>query len=227
MKGLNISNLTVLSDVHKNLYSGTKLLVYPRTNYTVYYAYGNGSIGYHNQNLSYGYLTIFENNTVYLETYEVQNYPDTFFMISAALLTLAWIFANFFGVYTAAYMKYHPNWIYFHTILSGGAAILTIIVGLIALNYSKVFLKLATQFDYSTNGIRFHITLGRILIALCFLQLATGTAIYIYIHIFKPKTGFIHKAKNVHKFFGYSITIISYLCGITGVFAILDYFQIV
>lgn len=132
------------SEVLKNYNSSipleisTQLLVYPRTNYTLNFAFGNGSVSYHGDNLTYGFITLFENKTVVIETYPNVTPPDTFFIIVGAVLSVCWILANFFGVYAAAYMKYHINWIYFHVILSGGSGLLTIILGFIGLSLSII-----------------------------------------------------------------------------------------
>ena len=77
--------------------------------------------------------------------------------------------------------------------------------------------EIASDYNYEQFGFAGHITLGEILIILCFIQLATGTAIYLVINKFNPNTGLIHKVKYIHHFLGYSISIVSYICAMTGI----------
>ncbi len=213
----NFNTLNFSSPNTNNMYLSTDLVMFDRNNYSFYLAYGNGSLNYHGGNYSFCNLIIYDNYTVVITERIYINYPSGFFAISASIFLFSWVIANFLGIYSAAFMKYYVNWIYIHTILSGGSALLTIIVGSIALKYGKFPSNLALDYNYEEYGLAGHISLGEILIILCFIQMVIGTCIYLILHKFDPKTGFIHKIKYVHHFLGYSITVVSYICAMTGI----------
>jgi hypothetical protein len=129
----NFNTLNFSNPKNDNMYLTTDLVLFDRNNYSFYLAYGNGSLNYHGGNYSYCNLIIYDNYTVMIEERTYINYPSSFYAISASIFLATWVIANFFGIYSAAFMKYHINWIYIHTILSGGSALLTVIIGSIAL----------------------------------------------------------------------------------------------
>lgn len=223
----NSSNFTtalnlMMNPVSKqNLYYETKVLIENITNNSIFLTYGNGSLDLNLQiddNISYIFLSIYENLTVHLEFENYQPISIAYFQITGGIFVALWIVANFIGVYCAGYMKHDINWIYGHVILSGGSGIITIIIGIISLQYCKLNIILVSSLNYISDLNRgWHIFLTRILIFVLSFQISFGVLIYLILHKFNPSTGMIHKVKIIHKITGYFITYLAYLILLLGI----------
>ena len=137
LTNVNLSNSTF----GNNSYDSTTILLLTKYNITLIFAWGSGKkLNNHKNNLSYAFLTLFNNNTVLIQNYNEQSNPDSYFFVSGITFSFIWIFLNFIGVYFSTYMKHNPNWIYFHVIFSGGSSLIKIIYGLNLYQYRKFYL---------------------------------------------------------------------------------------
>ena len=126
-----------------------------------------------------------------------------FYAIHGIVLIIAWIGMNLIGITFATYYRHLTYWVQMHRIFSGGAAVITVVLGFMAVAAGNFILNLGKQSVENTATINTaHRTIGIIMIALSIFQLIGGNLIYYIITSESLKTGWIHKAKYVHKIVG-------------------------
>ena len=104
------------------------------TNTTLCWSFSTSPWGtYHNSNRGYTSIFIDSSNNVNFAGATINN----FYTIKGVLLIISWTLLNTIGIVFAAYFKYLPYWVMVHRLCSGTAALITIIVGLIAVNDRK------------------------------------------------------------------------------------------
>ena len=126
-----------------------------------------------------------------------------FYAIHGIVLIIAWIGMNFVGIMFAMYYKHLTYWVQIHRLFSGGAAVITVVVGFMAVAQGNFTLNLGMQSPLNTAPINVaHRIIGIIMIALSIFQLISGNLIYYIITSESLKTGWIHKYKHIHRIAG-------------------------